>query len=241
MYPMIKPEQEITINNTPNVSVITIYKEIEILVTPTPDGIIYYATEYQEGIRKLGRPFSWIRSDVSGLKDMAVHVRIYDYRVMDSYHWFNPSDYKYYEEFPSNKNNKFVFVFINILMDDISGDDTRMWLPDEKHYGIQIGQTIYQPLDFMKQLRIQELEDTYNLNDDHRIGYYNSYNYYSSNLNNAPTAGETYTNITWLRGGKSNAVDGYLVYEVPKEIELKDMILTANFYEFGNAAWKFES
>jgi len=229
-------------NNSSNLSnVITIYETIEVLVTPTPDGQLYFAGEYQEGIRKIKRPFSWIREDVSGNKDMAVHVTVYDYKIFNSYHWFNPSDYLYYEQFPSNKTNtKFVFVFINLYMDDIQENDPRMWIPNEQHYGLQILNNMYMPIDFVKQIRIKELEDTYNYNDDSRVGYYSAYKYYSSSSEFAPTAGETYANQTWLRGGKSNAIDGYLVYEVPKEAKEEDMILSGNFFTFGDASWKLK-
>jgi hypothetical protein len=223
-----------------NESALIVEKPVYITVTPTPDGKTYFAGEYQEGLRKIKRPFSWIRNDVSGKQDMAVHVTVYDYKIFESYHWFNPMDYLYYEQFPTSLNNKFVFVFINLYMDDIQDDDTRMWIPNENHYGLQINNTLIAPVDFMKQLRIKELEDTYNYNDDSRVGYYSAYKYYSRGSDFASTAGETYINQTWLRGGKSNAIDGYLVYEIPKDVKDEDLILSGNFFTFGNAAWKLK-
>jgi hypothetical protein len=236
----INPPIPVNLTNS-SVNTITIYETIEVFVTPTIDGKLYFAGEYQEGIRKIKRPFSWIRDDVSGNQDMAVHVTVYDYKIFKSYHWFNPMDYLYYEQFPINKTeNKFVFVFINLYMDDIQENDPRMWAPNEQHYGLQILDTMYMPIDFVKQLRIKELEDTYNYNDDSRVGYYSAYKYYSRDSNFASTAGETYSNQTWLRGGKSNAIDGYLVYEVPIESKEEDMILSGNFYTFGDASWKLK-
>lgn len=226
----------VSVNVTPEI----IYIEKIITVTPTPDGNLYFASEYQEGIRKIKRPFSWSRTNVTGFKDMSVHALVYDYRVMDSYHWFNPSDYKYYIETPSNPDNKFVFVFINIYMDNILGDDTRMWLPDEKHYLLQAQNVRFHPIDFEKQIRIKEFEDVYNYNDDYRVGYYGTFRYTSRSINYASTAGETYENLTYLRGGKSNAIDGYIVFEIPKVIDENELILSANFFQFGNAAWKLK-
>lgn len=235
---IISPVKEnITVNVTPQI--IYVNQTITVLVTPTIDGKTYFASEYQEGIRKIKRPFSFIRPDVSGRKDLVTHVVIYDYKVFNSYTWFNPSDYKYYKQYPT-EGYKFVFVFINIYMDNIMGDDPRMWCPDERHYGLQANDILYMPIEFEKQLRIKELEETYNYNDDSRVGYYATFKYTSSNLEHAKTAGETYNNLTYLRGGKSNAIDGYLVYEVPINTKDEDLILSGNFYTFGDAAWKLK-
>lgn len=225
---------------TPNISTVIQIEYVTVLVTPTPDGLNYFASEYESGIRKIGRPFSWIRKDVSGLKDMSVHARVYDYREFDYYTWFNPTDYKYYKQYPLNKNNKFVFVFVNIYMDDIAGEDTRLYLPKEKFYGLEINNIIYYPIEFMKQLRIKELEETWNFNEDSRVKYYAVNTFYSHSSSNANTAGETFEELTYLRGGKSNAIDGYIVYEVPKNSKPEDMIVRANFYQFGNSAWKLK-
>ena len=236
-YPMFNNHSQKNIENKTNVSnisTITIYKEIYITVTPTPDGKIYFASEYESGIRKIKRPFSWYRADVTGLKDMSVHVVIYDYRIFDTYHWFNPQDYKYYEE-KATKGNKFLFVFINIYMDDVIGKDTRMWLPDANHFGVQIDNSLYMPIEFEKQLRIKELEDVYNYNDDSRVNYYGGFRTYEKG--NSDTAGEIYQNLTYLKGGKSNAIDGYIVYEIPNNIQDEQLIVSGNFYEFGNSAW----
>lgn len=236
MWPMIKPDKvkiNTSVNNS-NISTIVITEYVTVTVTPTPDGRLYFANEYESGVRKIKRPFSWFREDVSGTKDMSVHVTAYNYRVMNFYNWFNPQDYKYYKQFAS-ENNKYVFVFIQIYMDDIIGQDSRMWLPDEKHYALQVNSRLYYPIEFQKQLRIKELEETFNLNDDSRVSYYGTLRTYKKG--HIETAGETTENLTYLYGGKSNAVDGYLVYEIPENTTDEELILTASFNAFGNSAW----
>ena len=86
-----KPITKVIVNITP-----TLVPTIEyIYVTPTPDNGIYYAGEYQSGVRKLQRPFSFYREKALGEKDLSVHVTVYDYKNFNKYHWFNPSDYLY--------------------------------------------------------------------------------------------------------------------------------------------------
>jgi len=208
-----------------------------VYITPTADNGIYYASEYKEGIRKLKRPFSFIRYNALGKQDMVIHTSVYDYRIFSKYHWFNPSDYKYYTIYPSGSKSKFLFVFINIYLDNIIGKDTRFWIPPEKDYAVQIKNTIYKPITFTKQLRIAELENVYNFNDDQRVVYYNSIRIYSRNEEFSTTAGETYQTIDVLKGGKSNAIDGYIVFEIPEDSREEDITVLGGFYSFGNSQW----
>ena len=245
-YPMLKSntsdkdlKKEDVTTNVSNAIQIQ-YEYITVMVTPTPDGVKYFASEYESGIRKIGRPFSWIRPDVTGLKDLVVHARVYDYREFLYYTWFNPTDYKYYKQYPTSKDNKFLFVFVNIYMDDISGEDTRLYLPKPELYGLEINGNMYYPIPFAKQLRIKELEETWNYNEDSRIKYYATNTYYTHDSNYAQTAGETYEELTYLKGGKSNAIDGYIVFEIPKDSKPEDMIVRTNFYAFGSAAWRLK-
>jgi hypothetical protein len=226
----------VAINNTTH-EVITVYKTIEILVTPTIDGKEYFASEYENGIRKIQRPFSFFRENATGYKDLSIHAVIYDYKVFNSYHWFNPTTYKYQEETPSKENVKFVFVFANIYSDDIIGDDSRFWIPTEGMFVLETLEGMYYPVKFEKQIRIKELEDSFNYNDNSMVTAYNSQREYSRSKEHLNTAGETFSTIDVLKGGESNAIDGYLLFEIP-ENELWRMQLWENFYAFGNAGWK---
>lgn len=244
-YPIFKSsmivKEPVIVNITPeNISTVIQIEYVTVLVTPTIDGQTYFASEYQEGIRKIKRPFSFYRDDVVGKQDMSIHISVYDYKIFNSYHWFNPQDYKYYEEHPINRNNKFLFVFINVYSDDVIGNDVRPWYFDERHFGIQINDMLYMPIDFEKQLRIRELENTYTMNDVERVEYYASDKIYSSASTYRKTAGETYNNITYIRGGESNNVDGYLVYEIPYSAKDEDLLAVGSFNAFGNAQWKLK-
>jgi hypothetical protein len=53
------------------------------------------------------------------------------------------------------------------------------------------------------------------------------------------TAGYVADRIGWLRMGKGNAADGYILFEIPKEAMEEDLLLTGSFSRFGTAYWKF--
>jgi len=225
-----------SINTTP--TPIIIYKNVTVLVTPTPDGKTYFASEYQSGIRKLGRWFSWTRDNVSGYEGQNIHVKVYDYRIFNSIHIFNAPDYNYYEILPNQENTKYLFIFVKIYMDDYKEDKTKLWLPSETHYYVSAKGITYQPITWDKQLRIKELEEVVNDNEDYRIGYYGVFNTYSPDKKYRASAGETYTDIYWIYPGESNAIDGYIIYAIPKDIEDKDIEVLTDMYSFGQPSWK---
>jgi hypothetical protein len=232
LFPHPKP-----INQSNNTTII--YKTIEkiVTVTPTIDGHIYFASEYQNGTRLLQRPFSWIRYNASAKKDMKVTTIVYDYKTFNKLHQFNPTDYKYDEILPEG-NNKFLLVFIYVFMDDIIGDDTRMWAFNRSFFAVYDGKNTYRQKEYPYQLRFKELEETFTFNNDYRVQAFKSFRAYSTSDNYVSTAGEYNDEIYYLRGGKSNAIDGFLIYEIPVEDRPEDLTVLAQFYAFGNSAWK---
>lgn len=210
---------------------------VTVLVTPTPDGKLFFAGEYQNGTRKLTQPFSWIRKDVSGQKDMKVTTRVYNYMMFDKLHWFNPAEYKYFVQFPDNPNYKFLFIFVNTYMDDVIGDDTRLWLPNKYRYGIEINHKMYYAKDYPEQVRYKELEYTSTLDESTYIQAYGQIRVYRKSSEYRKTAGETSVIHNYLRGGLSNAEDGYILFEIPKDTIPEQIIIRGEFFSFGNSAW----
>lgn len=234
-----------TTNNTSNVTII--YKTIEkiVLVTPTPDGHIYFASEYQNGTRLLQRPFSWIRNDVLGKQDMKVTTIVYDYKMFEKLHAFNPTDYKYDELFPSagadGKEKKFLLIFVYVFMDDIIGDDTRMWAFNRNFFAVFDGKETIAPKEYPYQLRFKELEETFTFNNDYRVQAFKSFRAYSPNEIYYNTAGEYNDEIYYLRGGRSNAIDGFLIFEIDNKDQPEDILVLGRFYSFGSAQWKLRT
>lgn len=231
---MVFPEKPKTITN--NTVYVNVTRTVYVNVTPTPDNGFYYSDEYTNGTRKLNRPFTILRKDVDGLKDLKVSIRVYNYRIMDSYHWFNIHDYKYYKEFPSNIDSKFLFIWINIEMDDISGDDTRMYLPKRELFAIQIHGNVYPPIKYPLDLRIKELEETFDYNDVVRTKAFGQQVIIEST---GAGSGKQYSQpIDYLKSGRSNSEDGYIIYEIPRDVEPENILVLGQFYGFGFAQWR---
>jgi hypothetical protein len=226
-------------NTTPINNTVIVYKERIVTVTPTIDGITYFAGEYESGLRKLGRLFSWYNEDVTGLKDMSGHIKVYDYRMFTKIHAYDYTENSYYEiNAPNGK--RFLFIFVKAYLDDISGDDTRLYLPREDHFLITAKNTVYSPDSWDKTVRVRELEETWNDNNDYRIGYYGVFNTYSKDKQYVKTAGMVAENVYYVRGGMSNAVDGYIVYTIPDNIDIDDIQVMGNMYAFGTPVWSLK-
>jgi len=236
------PNKDKVKTNVSNVSNVTIiYKEKIVLVTPTPDGHTYFASEYQNGTRLLQRPFSWIRYNALGKMDMKVTTIVYDYRFFNKLHWFNPADYKYYEMLPENPNNKFLMIFVYVFMDNEIADDTRLWTFNRNFFAVYDGIETVRPIEYPYQLRFQELENTPTFDKSVNVQAFKSMREYSNSNELSDSAGEYNDEIYYLRAGRSNAIDGFLIFEVNK-IDVPDNILVlGQFYAFGNAQWKLKA
>jgi hypothetical protein len=242
-----------TTNITPNVTII--YRNITVLVTPTPDGHTYYASEYQNGTRLLQRPFTFIRYNVYSFpklsageqitlkesQDMKVTTIVYDYKTFEKLHWFNPATYKYAEIYPTGDNKQFLFIFIYAFMDDVAGDDTRMWMFNRSLFAVYDGVTTYRPIEYPYQIRYRELENTYTFDHSTGVQAFKSLRLYSASADYQDTAGEYSSELYYLRGGKSNAIDGYLIFEVDKNINLEETLVLGQFYTFGAAQWRLKA
>ena len=238
----IFPKHEITpIANNTSGNITIVYRDVIKLVTPTPDGHIYFASEYQNGTRLLQRPYSWIRYNALGKQDMKVTTIIYDYKIFNKLHSFNPSTYKYEEILSSSLDKKFLMVFIYVFMDDIIGDDTRMWMFNRSFFAVYDGNETYRPIEYQYDLRFKELEDTYTFDHSTGVQGFKSFREYSRSSEYSYRAGQYNDEIYYLRGGKSNAIDGFLLYEIDENKTPENLIILGNFYSFGSAQWRLKT
>lgn len=216
-----------------------------ITLIPTPDGKTYWANEYDSGLRKINNPFSYIdynTSDgISKNNPFKFSVNVYDYRVFDYLHWFNSADYKYYAFTPKD-GYKFLFIFVDSSIDDVISDNIRIWLPSSDKFVIQYNYETYsEVMDIeTKQLRFRELENIPNINNDGYIQYYAQKRMYADIDAYRDSAGEYSEQQYYLYEGYSNRMNGYILYEIPDYINIKDIYVISNFGGFGYSSWKLK-
>jgi hypothetical protein len=193
---------------------------------------------YRTGGKYLGQEFEIIRQNVSGLKNMDVQIKVYDYKFMPNYRdtladsWGTLS---YWPRVP-DVGQKYLFVFVHQEMIGTNqNNDPRMWGFDSSHFAVQYrGQLIQEDPTRYKCVAIKELENTYPLGDSSRISDYGKIRVVS--MDN-PLSGTDCANLGFLRMGASNAWDGFILYQVPKEAIEKDIVITGGFGDFGKIYW----
>ena len=188
---------------------------------------------YRTGGRYLGEAYHWHRENCSGLKDMDVNVTVYGYRILPGYQWWSVSWGRYFYQ-AAWHGQKYLFVFVRMEMVGDSNDkDPRMYGMGQDHFYAQYGNDTYQPdRDHELGVRIRQLENTATMNDDvfvYDYGYQRAYTYNGT---------EFAQDLGYLRMGKSNAWDGYIIYSVPVEAAIEDLYILGRFDGFGSAWWK---
>lgn len=176
--------------------------------TPTPEPTLskeQFMSTY--GGLPMGQWLNYNRENVSGYKDLNVHVTVYGYRMFPKVDWYSVSWGQYFPT-GAGEGKKFLFVFVNMWSDP---ESPRQWIMDKDHWYVQIGDQLYPSTEerLMPQFRIHQLDEVWDL--DHRTtiqpyGYLRTYN--SEKL---PIAVPEW----FLTPGRSNAQDGYIVYHIP--------------------------
>ena len=250
------PQKQV-INTTPE---IIIYRNITtvVTVTPTPDGKIYFAGEYESGIRLLAHPFSWYRANVNFPEQkLKISANVYDYRIFDTYHYkdFEYSDSPnniYEEQIPNNPNDEFIFVMADIYDDSTITNTPNIWLPSQNNYAISINGITYTPIIPTEPMQIKEMEEITTQQNDFYIQPFGTYHQYDNTnthnelYNNGTVegyeedgvAGNNLYTLSEIPKGASNMVDGYLLFEIPKDTPISAIEVMGNFASFGYSSWK---
>lgn len=206
--------------------------------TPLPTIGVKPVDPYLHGERWEGQWFKWYRNDVDGLKDMDVGIVVYRHGWLDKYTWYNNAMGNYQVEYPVEGQRFFIVWIHEEMLGNNKSFDPRMWGIDENAFRLQYKtQMINNDKNHLPVNRILELDekwDYYHINTAAPFGYRVTYT-----GNNPETGGMVAEPIGYLRLGQGNSIDGYLIYQVPKETFTEDLLLTGSFSTFGTAYWRF--
>jgi hypothetical protein len=197
--------------------------------TPTPEPTLSQA-QYMEKFGGLnqGEWLSWSRDNVSGLKDMTVHTTVYGFREFGVVNWHSVSWGQYFIE-GAGEGKKFLFIFVHTYTDEGSA---RVWGFNRSHYYLDINGTLYPPSDrLLPEIRIKEFDEIWNLNHVENIKPYGYLRRYNSE------GKEVVEELGFIKSGKSNAWDGYIVYEIPKDTKPEEIKVLSQFHNFIDPHW----
>jgi len=207
---------------------------------PTPAAIEIpqeYVDPYAPGERSVGQWFKFYRADVSGLKDLNAGIVVYRYRWLDRYTWWNAAQGNYFQQNPTS-GNRYLAVWVHEeLFGTNQSDDSRFWGFDESAFRVQIGNTLYSadrthnPVNRIRQF--DDLTDYYNVVTAPPFSYQILYTGSSPK-----TGGFIAERLGFIRMGRDNGFDGYILFEVPRGTMDRDVTVLGSFSSFGSASWK---
>lgn len=208
---------------------------------PTPKAIetlaAHYVDPFVQGERWEDQWFKWKREDVQGNKDLQVGVVEYRHAFLDYYTWWNAAMGNYQVQKPAAGNRYFVVWVHEEMIGENSTYDPSMWIFDETSFRVQVKGQIYSPDTVHNPVnRIRELDRQYDFYDTVITGPFGWQVRYSGF--NPETAGYVAERKGWLRLGQGNAVDGYILFEIPKDTMESDILVLGSFSRFGNAYWR---
>jgi hypothetical protein len=164
-----------------------------------------------------------------GSGTIASEATVYRYWINDTYEWHNDNDNRYYVEKP-RKGNKFLFVFVHMQ----NNGDYRVWFPPAGNIVVSNnGATYREDQSHYKPNKASD-EDATPV-EIKEVMYYQKLN----GDEYAEDFGFSHgTELAYLYPGKSNAVDGYIVYQVPESLVPEETYLLISFNARDQGIWK---
>lgn len=181
----------------------------------------------------------WFRSNVSpaidmklGSQDMRTWVTVYDYRLLTAYHISAASTWGTTARFRQSPDPgyQFLFIFINEYSD---GDDVRSYIFGKNNFAIQVKDKLYYPEDDIDPTqRITEFDDMWDyahVQTPKQFGY--------KIIQDLDTGIYRAESKEILYGGRSNAEDGYLIFQIPADANISEIKVAASFANLGGYQW----
>ncbi len=148
-------------------------------------------------------------SFVFGEGSIASEGTVYRIWMNETYHWHNDMDNKYYVQKPK-PGNKYLIVFINIF----NKGDTRVWPPTSGNVQVYYNGIKYSP-DPTHYLPDKSSDRKATAIEVREVQYFPKL----FGTEYVEDFGYSHgTQLAYLYPGRSNAIDGYLVYEVPASL-----------------------
>jgi hypothetical protein len=164
-----------------------------------------------------------------GSGNIASEATVYRFWINDTYEWHNDKDNHYYVEKP-RAGKKFLFVFVHMQ----NNGDYRVWFPPAGNIVVSNNgatytedQSHYKPNKASDEdatpIEVKEVMYFQKLNGDE---YAEDFGFSHG------------TELAYLYPGTSNAVDGYIVYQIPKSLAPEETYVMISFNAQDQGVWK---
>jgi len=164
-----------------------------------------------------------------GTGTVASEATVYKYWINDTYQWHNDMDSHFYVQKPG-AGNKYLFVFVHMQ----NNGDTRVWFPPAGSIIVYYnGAAYYQDQSHFKPDKSEDSRET--PVEVKEVQYFPKLN----GDEYAEDFGFSHgTELAYLYPGGSNAVDGYIIYEVPQSLIPEKTYVGITFNTQDRGVWK---
>jgi hypothetical protein len=217
------------------------------VVIVTEDPVLYMLRTNGLPMREF---YHWFRESVQGInsqgtKDLSTYVTVYDAKFLDSYRWWSVSWYRKFVVKPENREDQFLFFFVNMYSDDRGdglGDDVRQYGHQCNDFSAQVEDRVYYTewIEYPER-RVTEFDALYNFAHVETPGPY-GYKIVQEKGTGIISA----QSLEWLMGGRSNAWDGWCMVEIPRKdsqgnpVNATNTKVLGNFGTFGQVWWQLK-
>ena len=172
----------------------------------------------------------WFRANANNFgEDLRVWTTVYDYKFLPTIRYWSTSWARNLKENP-DPGKKYLFIFVNMYSD---ADDARPYLYPKEHWIAQVEDKLYYPEDIIDpSLRITDLDNSWDyahVQSPRPFGY--------KIKQEAGTGIIIAEKQEVLYGGRSNAADGYIIYQVPEYADETNTKILARFGNQGEGVW----
>ena len=225
-------------------------EEINITIEPTPIPVVimdeapklpYDLWKYKNKQYNLSEWHTIRRDDVSGYQDLVLMTTVYRVIEMPNYYtwewnWGGPTDGSADWANVPKQGNKFVFVWV---CEYINGSETTndpiIYGLDGWHFALQLDGKLYRTLNYQNGTDlvapIREFENLYDLSNTTRTEAFGI-----KRVQQRVTGKITAYEMSQIRMGRSNAWDGWLMFEVPRNADVSKAIVIGDFRHLGAGA-----
>lgn len=164
-----------------------------------------------------------------GTGTVAGEATVYKYWINDTYQWHNDMDNHYYVQKPE-AGSKYLFVFVHMQ----NNGDTRVWFPPAGSIIVYFnGAAYYQDQNHFKPDKSEDTKET--PVEVKEVQYFPKLN----GDEYAEDFGFSHgTELAYLYPGGSNAIDGYIIYEVPQSLTPEKTYVGIPFNTQDRGVWK---
>lgn len=200
--------------------------------TPTPEPIPDWSCHGGQ-CYNLREWLWWFRADANNFgEDLRVWTTVYDYKFLPIFRYYSVSWARNLKENPE-PGKKFLFIFVNMYSD---ADDARPYLYPKEHWIAQVEDRLYYPEDVIDPtLRITDLDNSW---DYAHVQSPKPYGY--KIIQEAGTGIIRAEKQEILYSGRSNAADGYIIYQVPEYADETNTKILARFGNQGEGIWELK-